>query len=157
MVRNMMFRSGILLAVAAVLATPAAAVDLKPGLWELTGAVERDGRSMPRPSQSRCISAKAAQASRIDSAFIEDLGALRQLRARLGKDACKIVESQNAPALLTWRVVCKGAIIIEQLGSVRAADPKRFDMDVTTRITNGEKWVTSRVTAEGRYKGECPQ
>ncbi len=156
MVRNMIFRGGVLL-VAAIAATPAVAVELKPGLWELTGTVERDGRTAPRPAQSRCITARAAQASRADSLFIEDLGALRQLKARLGEDACKLMDSRNDRTLLNWRVICKGTIMVEQVGNIRAEDPERFEMNVTTRITNGEKWLTSLVTAEGRYKGECPQ
>jgi hypothetical protein len=155
MVCNAVFRNGVFLAAVVLLATPAIALELKPGLWELRGKVARDGRATARPAQSRCISARAARASRSDSSFIEDLGALRALKTRLGEDACKLAESTNSETLLNWRYVCKGSIMIEQVGNVRMEGPERLEMIVTTRMTTGDKWLSSTSTTVGHYKGEC--
>lgn len=145
----------IVLAAALCLAVPGGAVDLKPGLWEITGSVERDGRVWQRPAQSRCISVRAAEASREDIGFIMDLAGFARLKARLGAEACKIVESGNKPARLDWRFICKCDAIIEQKGILRADDPARFAMEVTTRMTTGDKWLSSTMRTEGRYMGEC--
>ena len=148
---------GVLLAAALCLAAPVRAVDLKPGMWEITGSVERDGRTAQRPAQSRCISVRAARASRDDVSFILDLAGFSKLKARFGEDACRLVESGNSPMRLDWRFICKGDAIIEQRGSIRAQGAERFTMDVTTRMTTGEKWLSSSLRTEGRYKGECPK
>lgn len=150
-----MAHGAIILAAALCLAAPGGAVDLKPGLWEITGSVERDGRTSQRPAQSRCISVRAAQASREDTGFIMDLAGFARLKARLGAEACKIVESGNGPTRLDWRFICKGDAIIEQKGILRADDPGRFAMEVTTRMTTGDKWLSSTMRTEGRYMGEC--
>lgn len=149
--------SSAFLAALALMAAPAAAIEVRPGLWELTGMAERDGRAVARPAQTRCISERAARASQDSSSFIENLGALRSLRKRLGEDACRIAESHNDATRLTWRTLCKGSAMIEQLGSIRLDGPDRLDMEVTTRMTTGDKWITSTVTIEGRYIGECPR
>ena len=157
MVFKMVVWGGLVLAAANFVALPASALDVKPGLWDVTGTVERDGRTASRPAQSRCISAREVQGARGDGAFIAELGGLSALKARLGEDACTLAEAQNSPRLLNWRLVCKGKVIVQQVGAVRSENSEQFELDVTTRITNGERWLTSRVTAEGRYMGECPR
>ena len=114
-------------------------------------------RAVARPSQTRCISERAASASRNNSSFIDDLGALRSLRKRLGEDACRIVGSHNGATQMTWRYLCKGSTMVEQLGSIRLDGPDRLDMEVTTRMTTGDKWTSSTVKVQGRHLGECPQ
>ena len=157
MIRGSAFRSSAFLAAAAIMIAPAAAIDVKPGLWELTGTAVRDGRAVARPAQTRCISERAARASRNDSSFIDDLGALQALRKRLGEDACRIADSHNGATEMTWRYLCKGSTMVEQLGSIRLDGPDHLDMEVTTRMTTGDRWTSSTVKLQGRHLGECPQ
>jgi hypothetical protein len=157
MIRGGAFRSSAFLAAAVIMIAPAAAIDVKPGLWELTGTTVRDGRAVERPSQTRCISERKARASRNDSSFIQDLGALQSLRKRLGEDACRIVEAHNGATQLTWRYLCKGIAMVEQLGSIALDGPDHLEMEVTTRMTNGDKWISSTVKVQGRHLGECPR
>lgn len=157
MMRGGAFRSSAFLAAAAIMIAPAAAIEVKPGLWELTGTAVRDGRAVERPSQTRCISERKARASRSSTSFIEDLGAMRSLKKRLGENACRIVEAHNGATQMTWRYLCKGSTMVEQLGSIALDGPDRLDMEVTTRMTNGDKWITSTVKMQGRHLGECPR
>lgn len=157
MSRGGAYWSSAFLAAAALMATPAAAIEVKPGLWELTGTSVRDGRAVARPSQTRCISERAARASQNNTGFIDDLGAMQALKKRLGDDACRIAESHNDARQMSWRYLCKGSTMVEQLGSIRLDGPDRLDMEVTTRMTTGDKWISSTVTMQGRFLGECPR
>lgn len=148
---------GLLCAAAMMPSSSAEAIDVRPGIWDLTRSVERDGRVTILPAQSRCISALAAANSREGAEFIRNLGGLRSLEARLGPGACKLVEAKNAATLLHWTFICKGKAVVRQEGRVVADDPEHFTMQVRTQMTTGDQWLASTITAEARYKGECPQ
>lgn len=150
--------TGSLICAAAMMpASIAEAIDVKPGVWELTGSIERDGRVSVLPPGSRCISARAAADSREGAEFILNLGGFRSLEARLGHGTCKMAEAKNTGALLTWSFVCKGKAVVRQDGQVLADGPEHFTMQVRTQMTTGDRWLASTITTEGRYKGECPK
>lgn len=147
----------LLYAAAMMPSSDALAVDVRPGIWGLTRSVERDGRITVLPAQSRCISALAAANSREGAEFISNLGGFRSLETRLGPGACKVVDAKNAATLLNWTFVCKGKAVVRQEGRLIADGPEHFTMQVRTQMTTGDQWLASTITAEGRYKGECPQ
>ena len=150
-------RAACVLAALTYFAASAEAVDLQPGLWELTSKVERNGAGSTRQPRSRCITSKAADAARAKSNFDMSAIAKARLSARFGKDACKLVEAKNSQHLVTWRLRCAGSPGAEQEGTARFDDPRHFVVVIRTSITTRDKTYTSVVTTEGQYKGECPR
>lgn len=141
----------------ALMPLPAAAVDMQPGLWELTSKVDRDGVPESRPTRSQCITAEIANAARDRTDFGLGGGATARLNARFGKDACKLVETKNSPELMSWRLRCTGSPRAEQEGTARFDNPRHYLLVITTRLTAANKTVSSVTTTEGRHIGECPR
>ena len=155
-------RRGVWLVAASAVITalsvfPTTAVEMQPGLWELTARIDRDGTVSTHSPRSRCVRAEAANRARAGTGF--DLGAEAKamLNARFGQDACKLIDAKNSRNLMTWRLQCKGNGRAEQEGSARFTNPRHYSLIIRTRLTAGDKTVTSVVTAEGQHKGECPR
>jgi type II secretory ATPase GspE/PulE/Tfp pilus assembly ATPase PilB-like protein len=130
-------------------AMPAQAVELQPGLWEVTSKSERDGVIKQRPTKTDCITPeKAKEASRRTSI---ELGISR------GSESCKVVGTQKTDNGMTWRMQCVGPISGEQTGSYVIHSPQHYTAVANTITTAGRRALTSTLTVEGRRTGECPQ
>lgn len=138
-------------------ALPAASVELQPGLWELTGTIDRDGTVSARSPRLRCVTPEAAGAARAGAGFDLGAGARAALGARFGRDACRLTEAVRGETLVTWRLQCGGDPGAEQVGTVRFDGPRHYTLTIRTSLTAGARTVTSVLTAEGRHKGECPR
>jgi hypothetical protein len=136
---------------------PAAAVEMQPGLWELTAKIDRDGAVSTHSPRSRCVSAESARAARTRTTFDLGGGAKAMLGARFGEGACRLTDTRNTRNLVSWRLQCTGSPRVEQDGAARFDNPRHYRLMIRTRMTAGDKTVTSIVTAEGQQKGECPQ
>lgn len=156
-------RRGVLLAAVAAASVPvaipgrAASVELRPGLWELTGTIDRDGDVSVRKPRFRCVSPEMARAAAADAEL--DLGAAARaiLQDRFGRDACRLVRETNSDRALAWRLRCTGTPSAEQEGTVRFESPRRYTVTIRTRMTAADRTVASTVTTEGRHRGECPR
>ena len=136
---------------------PAKAVDMQPGLWELTTKVDRNGAVSTRPPRSRCITPEAANAARAKTDFDISAGAKARLSARFGQDACKLIDTKNSQVLTTWRLQCTGSPRVEQEGTARFDNPRHYVLVIRTSMTVLNKTLTSVLTTEGQHKGECPR
>lgn len=143
--------------IAALSVVPAAAVEMQPGLWELTTKVDRDGAVSTRSPRSRCVTAEAANAARNKTDFDISAGAKAMLSARFGQDACKLIDAKNSRDLVTWRLQCTGNPSAEQEGTARFDNLRHYTLTIRTSVTARDKTVISVVTAEGKHKGECPR
>jgi len=143
------------LAVVMLFAASAEAIELQPGLWELTSKIDRNGTVSTRSPHSRCITAEAAKAARTKTDFDISAGNKVRLSGRFGQDACKIVDRKNSRALMSWRLQCTGSPRVEQEGTARFDSPRHYVLVIRTSITAQDKTFTSVLTTEAQYKGEC--
>ena len=135
---------------------PAAAVELQPGLWELTTKVDRNGAVSMRPPRSKCITAEKANAARTKTDLDIIAGVKAKLSAPSGRDACKLVDAKNSPDLMTWRLQCTaGSSSAEQEITARFDSPRHYVVVIRSSITFLNKTLTSVSTTEGQHKGEC--
>lgn len=130
-------------------ALPAKAVDLQPGLWEVTGKEERDGVITQRPRRTHCIT--PGQAKEASSRTSVELSVSR------GGESCKTVDSQKTDTGMTWRMRCVGPIAAEQTGSFVFDSPQHYTVVLKTTATAARRTLTTTLTTEGRRIGECPQ
>jgi len=145
--RLLLISAGATLLILAAL--PAKAVDLQPGLWEVSGKTERDGVITPRPMRTKCITPeKAKDISRRPSI---------EFSPSRGSESCKTVDSQKTVNGMTWRLQCAGLITAEQTGSFVFDSPQHYTILLKTTATAGRRTQTSTLTVEGRRIGECPQ
>lgn len=155
-----MSRTIVLAAVAAagiVAGTPVAAAEVQPGLWEVTGQVERDGTVTERRPRLRCVSPEMARTAAADGDLDLGAGARVMLNDRFGPDACRLTRDRSGDRLIGWRLTCAGDPGAEQEGTVRFESPRHYTVTVRTSMTSGDRKATSVVTVVGRHKGECPR
>jgi hypothetical protein len=136
---------------------PTAAVEMQPGLWEVTTIVDHNGAVSTRSPRLKCINAEGPNAAGTNADFGFSADARAMLSARFGQDACKLVEAKNGKDLITWRLQCTGKLSAEQEGSVRFDNPQHYTATIRSSITSDKKTVTSTVTTEGRHRGDCPR
>lgn len=152
-------RAAFLFAVTSALISPAVwpavAVEMQPGLWEQTTKVERDGAVSTRSPRRKCVTAESASIARSKADFGFSAKAHALLRSRFGRDACKLIDAKNSQYLISWRLRCTGNPSAEQEGTVRFDRPRHYKLTIRTSMTSAGKTVTSVLTAEGRYVGEC--
>ena len=128
---------------------PANAVDLQPGLWEVSGKSERGGVITPRATRTKCITPEKAK----------DISSRTSIEFSLsrGSESCKTVDSQKTANGMTWRLQCAGLITAEQTGSFVFDSPQHYTILLKTTATTGRRTLTSTLTVEGRRIGECPR
>ncbi len=130
-------------------AVPAKAVELQPGLWEISTKQERDGAVTQRPTRNKCITSE--QAKTISSrAFLA--GEFR-LRGR----TCKIIDQHQTDKEITWRMECPGLFPAEQAGRHVVDSPQHYTSELKSSVKLPGKTMSSTLTVEGRRIGECPQ
>jgi hypothetical protein len=153
MYKLLLFCAGTALLVS--LRLPAHAVEMQPGLWELTTTLDDYGTVSKHPPHRHCVTAEDAKAasSRSDDA-IGDM-----LKGKLGADdihkLCKVTEAKNISGLARWRVLCAGTPDLEQVVTARFDGPRHYTLVIKTSMTARNRTFTSTRTTEGYYKGEC--
>ena len=140
----------------AILSAPSFAVEMQPGLWELTTKIERAGSVVKRPVRMRCETAEAANAASTQT----DLDISRMVKEKLsgasGQDLCKLTDAKNSREMAAWRLQCAGKPDLEQVVTIRFDNPGHYVLVITTSVTAlNRTFTTSVLTTEGRHKGEC--
>jgi len=135
----------------------AAAVEMEPGLWQLTTRIERDGVGTTRPRSGRCVTADQARAARTASALDIGTGFKTALGSSPSQESCKLSDAKNDKNLMTWRLLCTGGTSAEREFTARFDNPRHYVTVTTTRVTTGSKTVTIVTTTEAQHKGECPR
>jgi uncharacterized protein DUF3617 len=133
----------------AISSLPTRAVELQPGLWEVSGKKESNGVITQRPTRTQCITPEKAK--EVSSRTSIELSVSR------GGESCKTVDSKKTDTGITWRMQCAGLITAEQTGSVVLDSPHHYTILFKTTATVGRRTLTSTLTTEGRRIGECPQ
>lgn len=150
---------GFMLVVASVLidlapVSHAAAVEMEPGLWQLTTRIDRDGVGATRPRYGRCVTAEQARAARTASALDIDTGFKA---AAAGQESCKLLDAKNGKDLMTWRLLCTGGTSAQREFTARFDNPRHYVAVTRTSVTTGGRTVTIVTTTEAQHKGECPR
>ena len=128
---------------------PALAVELQPGLWEVSSRSERAGVVQARPAKTRCLTPEKAREAATQTSMDLSKGGRGE--------GCKTVESRKTDNGLTWRMQCVGLIAAEQTGSFAVENPQRYTAVLKTTATIGSRSLTSTLTVEARRIGECPK
>ena len=140
----------VLLALAALAATPAAAQDLptrKPGLWEMKMVYE--GRNMPATSMRQCTD----QAT--DKLMHANFGGMAQ-------DVCPQRNIQRSGNTITVDATCKfgGAMATQSHSVITGSFDTGYTVKVTSQRTGGPSIPgmpagETNMTIEARYLGPC--
>lgn len=153
---------GFMLVVASVLidlapVSHAAAVEMEPGLWQLTTRIDRDGVGATRPRYGRCVTAEQARAARTASALDFDTGFKTALGTSAGQESCKLLDAKNGKDLMTWRLLCTGGTGAQREFTARFDNPRHYVTVTRTSVTTGGRTVTIVTTTDAQHKGECPR
>jgi len=128
-------------------AVPAKAVELQPGLWEMTSKTERAGVVKARPTKTRCITPEQVKA------FVD-----RAPYQKTGTDqSCKSADLKQAGDKMSWRIQCTGKLPMETNASYTFDNPQHDTALFRTTVTIMGKTASSTLTVEGRRIGECPK
>jgi hypothetical protein len=141
----------------ALCATNVHAVEMQPGLWELTTKVYRKYAVSIVRSRPSCITAESTKAARA----MGDVDMISVVKGRLkpffGQDACKITDTINGPQTATWHLKCAGSRSVEQVVIVQFDNPRHYQLVIKTSTVAQDKTRTSLLRMEGQHKGECPR
>jgi hypothetical protein len=131
----------------ALVGVPAKAIDLQPGLWEISSKSERGGVVKVRPTKTRCITPEQAKefASR---APYEKAGI---------SESCKTADLKQTGNATSWRVQCTGKLPMETSVSYTFDTPQHYTAMFKTTVTLMGTAASSTLTLEGRRIGECPK
>lgn len=129
----------------AVLAAPAAAggpVDMKPGKWEITSAMQMPGM----PAGMQAMSFTHTQCLKEDELIPKDSGPTEQ-------GDCQTQDVRIEGDTVTWKLVCDSAEgKIASTGRITYRGTS-FEGEVQTRIPGQNMEITSQL--QGRWIGPC--
>jgi len=136
----------VTLAAICALAAPAAFADvIAPGLWRIVSRTQTGGVIGPPHKSSRCLSADEARDVVATFSPVPDV-----------ENTCAPVEHSLHGRKLTWRLVCKGQLDMEQTGEFDFHSPRHYTATTRTRaVMGGRTMVDSQNTIEARWVSEC--
>jgi hypothetical protein len=136
------------LAAGLVLAAPASADGIDPGLWKIMTRVESAGVVGPPQETSKCLTAEQTQ----------DLGATFSPIPRTINSVCAPIERSLDGPRLTWHLVCKGQLDMDLAGEFNFDSPHHYTATVRTEAAMaGMPMVDSKNMLEGQWVSACPQ
>jgi len=124
---------------------PARAEGIQPGFWKVTSSPSINGAPAAPQVKMRCLSAD--EASDVDKTFSPEVRS---------QNACERVEHEISGTKLKWRLQCSGQPAMEVTGAFEFDTPQHYRALVTTNVAIGGQSMSSRVTIEGEWTGECP-
>jgi Protein of unknown function (DUF3617) len=132
-----------------VLAPSGAAADgIDPGLWKITTHTETGGMVAPPHVSSKCLTVEQTG----------DLGTTFSPIPATVNSVCAPMERSFKGPLLSWHLVCKGALNMELSGTFDFDAPHHYSGTVRTRAEMaGMPAVDSQNTIEGEWVSACPQ
>jgi hypothetical protein len=125
---------------------PAAAVELQPGLWEISSKTERNGAAGAAQSMSSCLTSD--QSKRL-SEMSPRPQALRQ--------GCETVDAQKTQDGFSVHVRCQAGVSVDSTTTYVLDSPSHFKGVMTSTVSTRKKTDTTALTVEGRLIGECPK
>ncbi len=128
-----------------VVALPAAAEGIQPGLWKVTSKPETGGITGPAQVKTRCLTPE--EAGDVDKTFSPE--------HRTQNSTCERVEHDLSGARLSWRLQCTGQMSMDVAAVFEFHTPERYTAVVTTHASIGGRTMDNRVTIEGERIGEC--
>jgi hypothetical protein len=129
------------------LAAPAARADgIAPGLWRIVSRTETGGVIGPRHESSRCLTADD----------VRDPATTFSPTPDTQNSTCTPIEKNLNGQKLTWRLVCKGQLDMEESGEFQFDGALHYTATVRTKATvAGRTMVDSQDTIEARWVSEC--
>lgn len=135
-------------AIVAMAGLSAAAVDLQPGLWEISSRSERAGVVTQRPIRTKCITPVQAQTLSRRTFLAGEF--------RLRGQTCKIVDLHQTDQDMTWRMECPGLFPMVQAGRYVVDSPQHYASELKSSVMLPGKTMSATLSVEGRRIGECP-
>ena len=130
----------------AVLAAPALADGIAPGLWQVTETVTMNGNATPTQARTRCLSPD--QAGDTATTFSPEY--------RTANSDCERAEFESTSSKLKWRILCKGQMEMDVSGDFTFDTPKHYSATIRSRGSMaGRTVVNTSVAIEGEHQGEC--
>jgi Protein of unknown function (DUF3617) len=128
-------------------AMPVQAVELQPGLWEVTSKTARGGVVKVRPTKTRCITPEQVKEF-VDRATYEKTST---------DQSCKSADLKQAGDKMSWRIQCTGKLPMETNASYTFDSLQHYTALFSTTVTIMGQSASSTLTVEGRRIDECPK
>jgi hypothetical protein len=123
-----------------------AAEGIAPGLWRIVSRTETGGVIGPPHESSRCLTADQARDVATTFAPAPD--------AR--NSSCTPIEHSLNGQKLTWRIMCKGQLDMEETGEFTFDSPRHYTATMRTRAAvSGKTMIDSQNVLEGQWVSEC--
>jgi len=140
------FRVALTAAAVALAASAALADGVAPGLWRIVSRTETGGVIGPPHESSRCLTADEAR----------DVATTFAPTSNAENSSCTPIERSVSGQKLTWRLVCRGQLDMEQAGEFTFDSPHHYTATTRTRATvSGTTMIDSQDTFEGQWVSEC--
>jgi hypothetical protein len=132
--------------VSLALAGAAGASDgIQPGLWKVTSTPEIAGAAAPAQVKTRCLTRE--ESSDVDTTFSP--------AHHTQNSTCERVEHEVTGTRLIWRLQCTGQMSMDVAGTFDFDTPRHYTAVVSTSSAIGGQKMSSRVSIEGEWIGEC--
>jgi hypothetical protein len=139
------FMAAIMAAVV-LLASPAAADGIQPGLWKITTAAVNNGERLPPRTNPRCLTAE--QANDLADTFSPRFGGVNI--------ECKRTQYEKTEQKLSWRLECRGQVNMDSSAEFTFFSPLRYTATIATKGWMGDRQIIdSQVALEGEFVGAC--
>ena len=135
-----------LMAAVALLASPAAADGIQPGLWKITTVVVNNGVRAPPQTSARCLTAE--QANDLAATFSPRFGGVNT--------QCQRTQYEKTEQKLKWRLECRGQINMDSAGEFTFFSSLRYTATIATKGWIGDQQIAdTQVALEGEFAGPC--
>ena len=135
-----------LAAAVALLASPAAADGIQPGLWKITTTAVNNGAQLPPHTNARCLTAE--QANDLADTFSPRFGGVNT--------ECKRTQYEKTEQKLNWRLECRGQVNMDSAAAFTFFSPLRYTATIATKGWMGDRQILdSQVALEGEFVGAC--
>jgi hypothetical protein len=130
----------------AVVATPAAADGIQPGLWKITTTVVNNGERSPPQTNARCLTAE--QAADLAGTFSPRFGGVNT--------SCERTQYDKSEQKLIWRLQCRGQVNMDSAAEFIFFSPLRYTATIATKgWIGGHQLADTQVALEGEFVGAC--
>ena len=140
-------RTLLVMSALALLAAPARADIMEPGLWKIISRIETGGAPSPSQQSVKCVT----------SAQAKDVVATFSPAPRMINSECGAIEHNLEGTRLRWKLLCTGQLDMELTGDYTFIDPQHYAATVWTRMAMAGRLMSeTRTTLYAERVSECP-
>jgi hypothetical protein len=138
--------ASIATAVAVTASVALAAEGVAPGLWRIVSRTETGGVIGPPHETSRCLTPDQAR----------DVATTFAPAPDAENSSCTPIEHSLNGRKLTWRIMGKGQLDMEETGEFNFDSPRHYTATMRTRAAvSGKTMIDSQNVLEGQWVSEC--